>query len=56
MCSYLEENTEVMLEKIKNIPGIEQGNLDENYFVKQLQDRGLAENNDGIIQLIDRDE
>jgi len=56
ICSYLEQNTDVKLEQIKNIPGIDQGNLDDNYFVKQLEDRVLAENNDGIIQLIDRDE
>jgi len=54
--SFLKEGHELKLDEIPNIPGIEQGKLNVNYLVKQLQERGLAENKDGIIRLVDRDE
>jgi hypothetical protein len=52
----LKKNPGVKLEQIKNIPGIEKDKLDFDFLLNALQERGLVENIDGNIRLVDRDD
>ena len=54
--SKLKERREITKDEISSIDGIDTTKTTVHKLVEQLEKIGLAENRDGIIRLVDRDE